>query len=86
LLKNCTGTLIRRHRIPKSPPNDDLYYTVEDFNVGQEVTLYSRVFKITGCDEFTKNFLPKLGVRVKELNEPVPEDPFMQHRKAVCPI
>lgn len=77
------GTLIRRHRIPKSPPNDDLFYTVEDFNVGQEVTLYSRVFKITGCDEFTQNFLGKLGVRVKQIAEPVPEDPFMLHRKAM---
>ena len=47
------------------------------------MTLYSRVFKITGCDEFTRNFLGKLGVRVKQIAEPVPEDPFMQHRKAV---
>lgn len=42
-----TGTLIRRHRIPLPPPNDEEFYTVENFNVGQEIMLYSRTFKIT---------------------------------------
>ena len=41
------GTLIRRHRIPLPPPNDEEFYTVENFNVGQEIMLYSRTFKIT---------------------------------------
>ena len=44
---SLTGTLIRRHRIPLPPPNDEEFYTVENFNVGQEITLYSRTFKIT---------------------------------------
>ena len=77
------GTLIRRHRIPKPAPYDDLFYTVEDFNVGKEVTLYSRVFKITDSDEFTRNFLGKLGVKVNQPNTTIPDDPYMQHRKAV---
>ena len=42
-----TGTLIRRHRIPLPPPNDEQFYTVENFNIGQEIALYSRTFKIT---------------------------------------
>lgn len=42
-----TGTLIRRHRIPLPAPNDEEFYTVENFNVGQEIMLYSRTFKIT---------------------------------------
>lgn len=42
-----TGTLIRRHRIPLPSPNDEEFYTVENFNIGQEITLYSRTFKIT---------------------------------------
>lgn len=84
-LKNAgipQGTLIRRHRIPRPPPHDDEFYTVEDFNVGQEITLYSRTFKITGCDEFTHNFLRKLGVRV-HIPESQPTDPYMTHRKAM---
>jgi len=76
------GTLIRRHRIPKPAPNDDIFYTVEDFNIGREITLYSRVFKITDSDQFTRNFLGKLGVRVKPPADSAPEDPYMRHRKA----
>ncbi|XP_071949365.1 EF-hand domain-containing family member C2-like [Antedon mediterranea] len=76
------GTLIRRHRIPLPPPNDDQFYTVEHFNVDKEITLYGRTFKITGCDQFTYNFLRKLGVRIKA---PVgtPSDPNTEHRKAM---
>ncbi|KAK3586545.1 hypothetical protein CHS0354_022677 [Potamilus streckersoni] len=76
------GTLIRRHRIPKPPPNDDEFYTVEDFNLDVEINLYSKVFKITGCDEFTRNFLKKLGVRIPEVNN-APEDPYTRYRKAI---
>lgn len=74
------GTLIRRHRIPLPPPNDEEFYTVENFNVGQEITLYSRTFKITGCDDFTHNFLRKLGVRIRN-PENIPTDPYTDHRK-----
>lgn len=74
------GTLIRRHRIPLPPPNDEQFYTVENFNVGQEITLYSRTFKITGCDDFTHNFLRKLGVRINN-PEGIPSDPYTGHRK-----
>lgn len=74
------GTLIRRHRIPLPPPHDDDFYKVEHFNVGKEITLYSRTFKITGCDEFTHNFLRKLGVRVNR-SEVTPEDPHTENRR-----
>lgn len=74
------GTLIRRHRIPLPPPNDEEFYTVENFNVGQEIMLYSRTFKITGCDDFTHNFLRKLGVRINN-PENIPGDPYTDHRK-----
>jgi len=76
------GTLIKRHRIPKPAPYDDQFYTVEDFNVGKEIMLYARVFKLTGCDDFSKNFLRKLGVRVS-IPASNPDDPYMDHRKAM---
>lgn len=41
------GTLIRRHRINKPAPDDDLFYTVEDFNVGEQIVLHGRPFQIT---------------------------------------
>uniref|UniRef100_H2ZJ44 DM10 domain-containing protein n=1 Tax=Ciona savignyi TaxID=51511 RepID=H2ZJ44_CIOSA len=73
------GTLIRRHRIPIPAPHDDEYYTVEHFNVGNELVLYGRKFKLTDCDAFTKNFLRKLGVRVNT-PETVPKDPYCNLR------
>ncbi|CAK8698373.1 unnamed protein product [Clavelina lepadiformis] len=74
------GTLIRRHRIPLPAPNDDEFYTIEHFNVGNELVLYGKKFKLTNCDEFTKNFLCKLGVRVNTPQES-PNDPYSSMRK-----
>lgn len=71
--------------MPRPPPNDARFYTVEDFNIGRELTLYGRVFKLTSCDEFTRNFLTKLGVRVPH-PEGTPSDPYADHRKAVSSI
>ncbi|XP_053404745.1 EF-hand domain-containing family member C2-like [Mercenaria mercenaria] len=76
------GTLIRRHRIPKPPPHDDEYYTVEDFNLNKEINLYSKVFKITECDDFTRNFMRKLGVRMPDKVD-APSDPYSNYRKAM---
>ena len=77
-----TGTLIRRHRIPLPPPNDDQFYTVHHFNTNQQMTLYSRTFMITDCDSFTKNFLRKLGVRINCPGS-IPEDPYSNLRQQV---
>lgn len=41
------GTLIRRHRIPLPSPLDEEYYTVDHFNIGKQITIYSRNFHIT---------------------------------------
>lgn len=82
-LLSIAGTLIRRHRITRPPPADSTFYTVEDFNIGNELSFYSRTFKLTGCaDDFTANFLKKLGVRIGPAST-VPADPYTQHRKAV---
>ena len=76
------GTLIRRHRIPLPPPHDEEFYTVEHFNVGKEIQLYSKTFKITDCDEFTQNFIGKLGVRIGQ-QDSIPKDPYSNARKEV---
>ena len=58
------GTIIRRHRIPKPAPNEHLFYNVHDFNIGIEIEFYGKILRIISCDEFTHNFLRKLGVHV----------------------
>ncbi|XP_047457110.1 EF-hand domain-containing family member C2 [Mugil cephalus] len=76
------GTLIRRHRIPLPPPNDDQFYNIFHFNINQQMVLYSRTFTLTNCDTFTRNFLTKLGV---VLNDPatIPKDPYSNLREEI---
>ncbi|KAM7539238.1 hypothetical protein Aperf_G00000058353 [Anoplocephala perfoliata] len=76
------GTIVRRHRIRKPTPNDECYYTVADFNVGINLELYGRVYRLVSCDKFTNDFLRKLGVRVNE-PEAIPDDPYTLQRTAV---
>ncbi|KAH1186802.1 EF-hand domain-containing family member C2 isoform X1 [Mauremys mutica] len=77
------GTIVRRHRIPLPPPNEDQFYTVDYFNINTEVIFYARRYKIVDCDQFTKIFLRKLGVR---LNPPAyhPEDPYTRDRQKIA--
>ncbi|KAM9347414.1 EF-hand domain-containing family member C2 [Symphorus nematophorus] len=76
------GTLIRRQRVPLPPPDDDQFYNIFHFNIGQQMVLQHRTFTVTNCDPFTRNFLTKLGVR---LNDPahVPDDPYSNLRKQI---
>jgi hypothetical protein len=74
------GTLIRRHRIPLPPPNDHKFYTVDYFNVGNELRMYGRTFKLTGCDEFTAGFLAQMGVE-KGTESDIPIDPHQVTRQ-----
>ncbi|XP_026711821.1 EF-hand domain-containing family member C2 isoform X3 [Athene cunicularia] len=76
------GTIVRRHRIPLPPPHEDQFYTIDHFNINIEVILYARKYKIIDCDQFTKNFLRKTGVR---LNPPIgrPDDPYTKERQKI---
>lgn len=56
---------------------DDNFYEVIDLNVGKEVEFYGKVFKITNCDKFTRNFLNRCGIAVPDPLES-PCDPWRQ--------
>ncbi|KAJ8920607.1 hypothetical protein NQ315_004746 [Exocentrus adspersus] len=73
------GTLISRQRIRLPAPMDENFYDIIDFNVGREVELYGRVFKITDCDRFTRTFLNRCGIFVPDPHI-VPNDPYMDIR------
>ncbi|NXG78198.1 EFHC2 protein, partial [Baryphthengus martii] len=76
------GTIIRRHRIPLPPPQEDEFYTIDHFNINIEIIFYGRRYKIVDCDRFTKHFLRKMGVR---LNPPAgrPDDPYTKERQKI---
>ncbi|KAL0480787.1 EF-hand domain-containing family member efhc2 [Acrasis kona] len=75
------GALIKRHRIPK-PGVDREFYLLEDLNIGNEVTLYGKTFRIVGCDRFTKEFLGGIGIDISENDvEDFPQDQYTQGRE-----
>jgi hypothetical protein len=76
------GTLIRRHRVPLPAPRDDEFYTVDHFNVGNELILYGHKYKLIGCDGFTHNFLTRLGVSIGE-SVTAPKDPYNKLREEI---
>ncbi|KAJ3113843.1 EF-hand domain-containing member C2, partial [Physocladia obscura] len=74
------GTLIKRHRIQKSSDSNGQHYVVADLNVGKEITLYCKTFKIVGCDDFSREFLTALGITVPESGK-FPADPYQVRRQ-----
>lgn len=74
------GTLVARQRIRLPAPMDDNFYDVADLNVGREVEFFGKVFKITDCDRFTRNFLNRSGIPVPDPIE-TPEDPYLEARR-----
>lgn len=59
------GCLVTRQRIPK---HNSTYGFVDilDINVGQTLTLFDRVYFLTGCDKFTRYFLNSCGISVPD--------------------
>jgi len=73
------GAFIKRHRIPKA---DGTPFTISDLNVGVQVKIYGRDFRITGCDEFTRKFLLRSGIDVGA-EEEIPGNPHDAHVKSL---
>ncbi|KAA3672118.1 uncharacterized protein DEA37_0010830 [Paragonimus westermani] len=71
------GKLVRRHRIPKNDVGDP--YNWRDLNLGINLAVYGRVYRITNCDKFTRDFLESEGVEVNA-PEPEPSDPYLDQR------
>ncbi|CAH8447582.1 unnamed protein product [Dicrocoelium dendriticum] len=71
------GKLVRRHRIPKNDAGDP--YNWRDLNLGTNLAVYGRVYRITNCDKFTRDFLESEGVEVNQ-PEPEPVDPYLEMR------
>ncbi|XP_037955499.1 EF-hand domain-containing family member C2-like [Teleopsis dalmanni] len=74
------GCLVHRQRIPKPPPCESEFLTLLDLNVDATVQIYDRVYHITNCDRFTRNFLNRAGISVPDpIDEPA--DPTAEYRK-----
>uniref|UniRef100_A0A5K3FLV1 EF-hand domain-containing protein 1 n=1 Tax=Mesocestoides corti TaxID=53468 RepID=A0A5K3FLV1_MESCO len=71
------GWLLKRQRIPKNDCGE--YYSWKDLNIGLSITIYGRVYRVTNCDEFTRNFFESEGIEVNE-PESIPTDPYLEFR------
>ncbi|KAK9497021.1 hypothetical protein O3M35_012813 [Rhynocoris fuscipes] len=83
-----SGCIIRRQRVRYPIQGSTEFYDILDFNIGLNVELFGKVFKLIDCDEFTRKFLNRLGISVPD-RLTAPEDPhskLMQEKmKKPCP-
>jgi len=71
------GTFLKRQMILRSGSGSDQQtsLSIEDFRVGESITIYGRNFKLVDCDKYTRDFYANLG---QDQGEPssVPIDEF----------
>ncbi|XP_059621802.1 EF-hand domain-containing family member C2 [Phlebotomus argentipes] len=75
------GCIVKRQKVPAGDLHERKFLSVLDFNVGKPVTIFSRTYHVTNCDDFTRQFLNQLGIRVPQA-ESIPVDPNTEMRKA----
>jgi hypothetical protein len=75
------GIFLKRHKLP-FPEDQSKYYTWRDLNVGINLNVYLRVFRIVDCDDFTKRFYSNEGVQLNG-SEGYPTDLFAHTRAMI---
>lgn len=74
------GVFLKRHKVKN--PSQGRDYNWRDLDVGIEIEVYGRVFKIVDADEFTWKFYTHEGIQIGRA-ETYPEDPFIFTRSMV---
>eukprot|EP00117_Sycon_ciliatum_P011120 scpid70756/ scgid12729/ EF-hand domain-containing protein 1; Myoclonin-1 len=74
------GVFLKRHQVPKPSP-DTGNYSYQDLNLGMNINVYGRYFRIVDCDDFTKKFYCNEGL-VLNTPEAYPSDTF-NHTRAM---
>nr|CCA14409.1 EFhand domaincontaining protein putative [Albugo laibachii Nc14] len=80
------GNFVKRHQVPL--PLKDMeaekgvsILTFRHFNVGQEVTIYGRTFRLISADSSTRKYLESQGIPVAP-DDSAPRDAYTEARKA----
>lgn len=60
------GCVVSRQRVPRPAPCQHEFLSILDLNVSQTITIFNRVYQITGCDLFTRHFLNRAGISVPD--------------------
>jgi len=72
---------LKRHKVPR-PDNATAHYEWKDLNLGVNLDVYGRVFRIVDCNEFTRQFYGNEGVALNA-PESYPDDPFQKTRAMI---
>ena len=75
------GVFLKRHKVPR-PEDETMHYRWQDLNLGQNIDVYGRVFRIVDCNEFTRQFFANEGVPLNPA-EGFPDDPFQKTRAMI---
>ncbi len=57
------GVFLKRHKVPR-PEDATLSYMWSDMDLGFNLDVYGRVFRIVECDDFTTRFFANEGRRL----------------------
>ncbi|KPA79626.1 hypothetical protein ABB37_05418 [Leptomonas pyrrhocoris] len=78
------GTILSRRQVPKNAANPNAIYHLDDFHVGEAVTIYSQVYYIVDMDKRSRRYMQEvLRMEVPE-GLPVPEDNFSRTAAAAA--
>ena len=75
------GVFLKRHKVPR-PGSATEHYSWQDLNIGVNIAVYDRVFRITDCNEFTRQFYANEGGALNPA-EGYPDDPFEKTRAMI---
>lgn len=62
------GCIVSRQRVPRTNGSNE-YLSILDLQVNSTIQIFDRVYFISGCDQFTRNFLNRAGVAVADKQE-----------------
>lgn len=56
------GVFLKRQKVPKTLEDRNDFISWEDINLGINLHIYGRVFRVTDCDDFTRKFYEENGL------------------------
>jgi len=75
------GVFLKRHKVPKDGKSAECYHW-SDLQLPMNIELYSRVFRVYDCDEFTRSFYANEGITLGQ-SEALPAAPYSKVRAMI---
>lgn len=69
---------LKRQKVPAKINEVDRYIGWQDLDLGKNLNVFERVFRVVDCDDFTRKFYEYMGVQLAQ-PEQVPIDQYLDH-------